>query len=220
MPNFEHLEGTPQGAETLPFNSETIAHLKQDASFQYAPPVIKTPTAIEQLWDTIMGVLQDWLLTIFNVAFDSDYAVWGWGAAGLSIILFIGFRLKWFELRMSRRKKGRKRKISLPEQLRVSEHDLAMLLKKAIAQGDYREATRLTYIQGLKLLAAKNTIDFGQWELHTQIARQISAAHIRKSFNDLGYFFQYVCYGNYEVSEVDFAAMQATYHELEQQIRK
>ncbi|GJM61887.1 hypothetical protein [Persicobacter diffluens] len=201
------------------FKPETVKEIKADASFRYQAPVIREPTALEIWWEGVKEYIADLLRPIGKVAFQHPVSKWVWIALALGILIFLAYKRDWLSL--SRKEGTKKRRKSIvPQQLQIDDEDLEYLLRKAVEQEDFKSATRYLYIKSLKMLSLRAVIDFQQWEIHSQIAKQIPQLDLKQSFNDLGYFFQYVCYGDYEADRNTYQTALEVYVEFERKLKK
>ena len=81
-------------------------------------------------------------------------------------------------------------------------------IDKAISKNNYRKAVRLIYLYALKLLSDKEMISYHVSKTNHDYIDEISAELIRENFSKLGYFFNYLWYGHFEIDESMFESVE------------
>ena len=91
-------------------------------------------------------------------------------------------------------------------------------IREAIAAGDYRLATRLMYLQSLKLLSDKGLINWMQGKTNADYQHELRNTGVALSFNSITRIFEYVWYGNHVLPEHDFEAARSAFSRFQQSI--
>jgi len=94
----------------------------------------------------------------------------------------------------------------------IRELDTQTLLSKARAEGDYRLAVRLLFLEQLKRLTERNLIDWQPYKTNYDYLAELEGKAILDRFQKLTLAYEYVWYGGFELDEGRF-------EELEQQFR-
>ena len=82
--------------------------------------------------------------------------------------------------------------------------DVKLGLKLALSQRNYRLAIRMKFIELLQFLQAKEIIDWMPDKTNRDYVYEIENKNSRKKFKTLSSTYEFVWYGNTEVSESDF----------------
>lgn len=93
----------------------------------------------------------------------------------------------------------------------INETDFDTLLHKAIADKDYRLATRYYYLSLLKKLANKKHIAYHKDKTNSEYLFEIENKEMRSQFSYVSYIYSYVWYGEFPVDEAKFATIQNNY---------
>lgn len=84
-------------------------------------------------------------------------------------------------------------------------------IQNAIQSKDFSLATRLMYLQSLKLLSDRNMISWHENKTNWHYVYELKSEKLRSSFRDITYIFEYVQYGHMPLSETKFAIVQDTF---------
>lgn len=86
-------------------------------------------------------------------------------------------------------------------------HDINFsdVIQKLELQKDYRSAIRYQFLRYLKLLSDKNKIKWLPEKTNQDYARELKEENVRKHFSSLAYIFDNAWYGEFPVSERDYA---------------
>jgi hypothetical protein len=88
----------------------------------------------------------------------------------------------------------------------------------AIANQDYRLATRILYLQTLQLLNDTNWIQYSKEKLSNQYLQKLYGTQLYKPFAQCNKYFDYVWYGKYPISQTAFTDIRAQFVQLQNQI--
>lgn len=82
--------------------------------------------------------------------------------------------------------------------------DFDKLIQQTLVQGDNRLAIRYYYLWLLKRLAEKNIIDLHADKTNSDYLYEIGSAELKTEFQYLSYLYNYIWYGEFEMSETTF----------------
>ena len=96
-----------------------------------------------------------------------------------------------------------------------SEYPMAhTVLKKAIANGDWRLAIRLKYLQTLKLLSDEHLIEWEPYKTNHEYGNEIGSGDLRLKFERISHYFDYAWYGEFQVNEKHFDRVREIFTEM------
>jgi Domain of unknown function (DUF4129) len=90
----------------------------------------------------------------------------------------------------------------------IHELNFTDMIEEAIAQRNYRLAVRLYYLKTLKELTDRNLIKWQPTKTNRSYLYELSDLNLRSDFEQLTEQFEYVWYGEFEVSNSDFEQIQ------------
>lgn len=91
-------------------------------------------------------------------------------------------------------------------------------IQQAILAGNYSLATRLMYLQALKMLSDKNLIIWHQNKTNWQYVYELKNEKLRNGFRDITHIFEYVQYGHMPLSGEKFGIVQETFSNFKKQV--
>lgn len=91
-------------------------------------------------------------------------------------------------------------------------------IRQAIAAGNYSLATRLMYLQSLKILSDKNLISWHQHKTNWQYVYELKNEGLRNSFRSITHIFEYVQYGHMPISADKFDRVQEAFRHFKQHV--
>jgi hypothetical protein len=100
----------------------------------------------------------------------------------------------------------------------IHEIDFEAAIAEAIAQKKYTRATRLFYLKNLKILTDKQHIDWQLNKTNHDYVFEVSGKPFENDFRKLTFLFDYVCYGDFQLSENDFKEVEQTFRSFEQKV--
>jgi len=95
------------------------------------------------------------------------------------------------------------------EELENTDYD--QLFKQSILNNDYHSATRFAYLIALKLLTQKELILWGIEKTNLDYSRELTGHPLRKEFQSLTTFYEFVEYGDFEIDHYQFETFHATF---------
>ncbi|MBL4664025.1 MAG: DUF4129 domain-containing protein, partial [Flavobacteriaceae bacterium] len=102
----------------------------------------------------------------------------------------------------------------------IKTKNIKELVTQALEQQDYRLAVRYYYLLILKKLSEGEVIEYMFDKTNNDYIAEISSAEINIQFQKVTSLYDYIWYGNFEVTKSDYAVAQETFNHLEHQIPK
>ncbi|RNI28817.1 DUF4129 domain-containing protein [Rufibacter latericius] len=96
----------------------------------------------------------------------------------------------------------------------IHEIDFEVLLSEAEAQGDYRRAIRLYYLQTLKILTDGGLIDWKPGKTNRSYVNELKSATLQKPFERVTQLFEYVWYGGSALDLQKFETVRQSFREF------
>jgi len=100
----------------------------------------------------------------------------------------------------------------------VKTKDIRKLIAQALERQDYRLAVRYYYLLILKKLSEAEVIEYMFDKTNNDYIAEIAAEKINLQFQKVTGLYDYIWYGNFEVTATDFSIAQETFNHLEHQI--
>jgi len=105
---------------------------------------------------------------------------------------------------------------AIPEN--IHELNFNDLIDKAIQQQNYRLAVRLYYLKSLKQLTDKELINWQPTKTNRRYVDELEKTHLKSDFERLTSEFEYVWYGEFAVSEVEFGLLKNQFQDFSKKI--
>ncbi|MCL6217261.1 DUF4129 domain-containing protein [Zunongwangia pacifica] len=96
----------------------------------------------------------------------------------------------------------------------IQNADIPALIKTAIENGQYRMAVRYYYLQALKELDIKNFIDFETQKTNNDYISEINNAQLNNLFKKVTRIYNFIWYGDFQVSKEDFSLAEKGFSAL------
>ena len=96
--------------------------------------------------------------------------------------------------------------------------DYGKLINQAISVKNYRMAVRYHYLQSLQKLSSKAVIQFAPDKTNYQYVRELSGKTYKNAFASLTLHYEYVWYGEFEVDENIFNAIQNKFKQFNNEV--
>ncbi len=93
----------------------------------------------------------------------------------------------------------------------IHKNDYLKLLEKAKQDGDYRKATKYYYLHLLKKMNEKELINFDKDKTNSEYIFDLKKTELRKPFSYLLYLYDYVWYGEFNIDQTSFTAIEKKY---------
>ena len=207
----------------LEFDREEIKSLKGQPEFDYTEIEeqenwwTKVKRYLRLQWQRLM----DWLFGDFQ---------------GNSILLFILellpyliiagilFFVIWLFIKLnpgsSYLRKPQTGKVSLNEEERiVQSRDIKKLIDEAVSKGDYRLGVRYYYLLILQQLTEAGHIDYQYSKTDEEYLEEIKQESLRKQFGQITRIYDFIWYGNFEVTQESFRRAEREFLEMQEIIK-
>ena len=100
----------------------------------------------------------------------------------------------------------------------IHEIDFEILIAEAVAKKMYRLAVRLYYLQTLKKLSDNDLIHWQINKTNVDYMEEMQTKALHKEFRHLTHWFDYVWYGNFELTTTHFEDIEQDFLAFEKQI--
>lgn len=199
-------------SDTLSCDTTRLAYWQNNPAYDYNRE-LQTPEL--DLYGWLNMQLMKVLRHLFGSRFAEEYT------EPILVILFIiiVLLLAWFVYRKRPElfmRSGKKTVAYTVQEDTIYGVDFQAEIEVALARKDYKEATRLLYLQTLKMLSDAEVIDWQLYKTPTQYIYEVKPESRREIFRNLTNHFLRVRYGNFDATEQLFNQMQ----ELQTEIRK
>jgi hypothetical protein len=104
----------------------------------------------------------------------------------------------------------------LPENIHEIPYESA--IRQAVLAGNFSLATRLMYLQSLKLLSDKNLILWHENKTNWQYVYELKNEKLRNSFRNITHIFEYVQYGHMPINEEKFVIVQHSFKDFKMHV--
>ncbi|MEL6675209.1 MAG: DUF4129 domain-containing protein [Bacteroidota bacterium] len=102
----------------------------------------------------------------------------------------------------------------------IRDMDFDQLIKEALGQGNFRYATRLVYLETLKILSEKGKIDWEPNKTNQDYVRELQKEAFAPQFDRLTLSYDYIWYGNFPINQDQFARIRAVFQDFQTHIRR
>ncbi|MBN8577024.1 MAG: DUF4129 domain-containing protein [Cytophagales bacterium] len=212
---FNAINDTTQ-VHVRTFSQSTIDSLKADDELSYQQP----PTVAESLWQRIKRWL-GWLLrSLFERTTTTDigrFIIYVLVLGALIVIVLTLLRVNAFRMFYSADTTSKPGYQVFHEN--IHDMDFETLIREATGKKEFRLATRLVFLQALKILADKNLIDFAPGKTNHDYVDEVTPAEIKTGLNQLSYYFDYAWYGNFSITEKHFENISQTFSSWKEKIK-
>lgn len=197
-------------SDTLSCNAERLVYWQDNPVYDYNRELLAPEV---DLYGWISMQLMKLLAKIFGSGFAENYTE----PILITIFIVIVLLLTWFVYRKRPElfmRAGKKAISYTVQEDTIYGVDFQAEIAEALARRDYKEATRLLYLQTLKELSDKEVIDWQLYKTPTQYIYEVKPEDRREQFRDLTNRFLRVRYGNFEATEPLFNEMKSLQTEI------
>ncbi len=115
---------------------------------------------------------------------------------------------------------GNERMSFMESEENIHELNFDVLIKEAIDKGQYNRAIRLMYLKTLKGLTDKQLIDWRINKTNSDYIQELGGKEIAPAFRRLTLLFEYICYGDFHLSDTEFKEASTEFYSFDQQLQK
>lgn len=199
-------------------SAATLDEYRSDNDFVYD----RVPRDSESLLQKILR----WLLAQFRRLLggaEEEATFWVWFARVLAVTVVVYVVLKLANSDLRSLFRGRvERSVSGMAEVDENIHEMNFddLIEQAITEGNYRRGVRLLYLRALKQLTDRELINWRRDKTNREYLLELRKSHLHVPFADATWLFEYVWYGNQQVSETSFRSIRETFSNLSASITK
>ena len=136
-------------------------------------------------------------------------------AVGLLVFAIVQWRGGNHFFKTNRRIKRRGADVSLREiEENLDSVDLRTPLERAIADGNFRRAVRLLYLQSIQRLDEKRLVRWQIDKTNGEYLRELAAGELRTRFAEVTLVFERLWYGERDLDRAQFTAVHREFNEL------
>ena len=214
---------TTNNLTPVEFKEHRIEEYKQDKDFNYLEEK-QQKTWWQEFKEWINQKYQQFLRWLFG-----DYdagSIFGFIIKLVPYMLLIGVicLIIWLFTRMNPGKnilqQPQTAKVHLDDEEEIIQNaDIPSLINTAIENGQYRMAVRYYYLQALKELDLKNFIEFEAQKTNNDYISEITNEQLNRLFRKGTRVYNFIWYGDFQVSKEDFLLAEKGFSELNSTIK-
>jgi len=191
------------------FDRSVIESYKNNDDFDY----YQKPKAHTSYWERLRYIINRFLNSLFansavsNIRSITIYLIL---AAALIIAVILFIRSKRYTLFYS----GSPKIDYKVEDENIHEIDFERELEAAIRQNELRKAVRLLYLYSIKILSDAEKIIWRAGKTNHEYQDELVSSELEPLFSKLGYYFEYVWYGHFDVDNTIFSKAESAFRNL------
>jgi len=211
----DSLQSNP---EVIEFDKSIIQSYQENEDYNYFKTIEE-----ESAWQKFKNWLNlqwnkflEWLLSDI-----SEGLFWNYIALVLKILFILGIivLIAWlfnkYYISSPKPVPGNENKIHLSEEERlIQEKDLRVLIEEAEAEENYRLASRYWFLNTLKHLKDQALIEYQFQKTNADYKSEISIQNIKIEFSYLSRFYEFVWYGDFELTPAEFGSAKNRFERL------
>jgi len=206
------VDGDQRAITWQPYDQNVISQFKSDESFNY----YQEPSTSRSL----TGMLSKWLSVLFGDSVSkSVLSVFSKVLYYIFIALLIGiFGYAVYMLAKAqkynfwqRRDEGLAADISNED---IHAIDFEKEIEASKHQQMWSRAVRFIYLYALKLMTDKDLITWEEGKTNREYLEEISSQDVKALFARIGYYFEYLWYGHFDITREDYGNVEQVYHQL------
>lgn len=187
--------------QQIHISEKTIENYMADDDFVYD----RIPPPAETLWEQFKRWVQKWLIKFLG----KNTPDWFWEAflwtLAVACLLFIIYKLFNHEIRgVFIGKAAANKSVIINEGEDIHEMDFNFLIQEAIANENYKNAIRLSYLKLLKNLTDKDLITWKVDKTNTEYLSELKYHEFYAPFKKTTLVFEYVWYGDFTITKQHF----------------
>lgn len=200
------------------YDTSRLQEFKDNPEFNYE--VAKADlNLIERIWN--------WILGLFDGLFeDSEIGFWPkvfkYSLYTLSIAGVVFLIIKLFQSGLRNMIYGNNRTTLEYEvhEENIHEIDFINSIEEAVALGEFRKAIRLVYLHALKKLSDEHLISWERGKTNHDYLYELKSSPIQQPFSDLGYYFEFTWYGNFDADRKIYDQAFSLLKDLEKKLKQ
>ena len=173
----------------------------------------------DSLWDRFWNWITD--LIFGNSSEDSkanmfSIFLWVLAIAGIIIIVWLLTRTEFTSFLRGNTKNTAFNFSDVEED--ISSIDFNTRIKKAVDDNDYRLAIRWHYLKQLNILNETKIIHYEPFKTNIDYGFELAKSPYQQVFTDISRIYDYVWYGKYDITIVDYEKLEKQFKAFEQKI--
>lgn len=212
-----HLRMDSAAVVVRKFNAEQLDLYRKDKAFVYDRNQPENEGFWSRFWNWLWRLIKSWFgdpkpgVPQTNYFWFVKYIVMV-AIAGLVVLIIVkvmGLDLKIFS------KKSKAIEVPYAESMdNIHEINFEEEIEKAMANGNYRLAVRLFYLNTLKKLNDQNVIDWQPEKTNQTYVAELADPEKRKVFQQLTLQFEYVWYGEFFIDRENFMEIKTQFDQF------
>jgi hypothetical protein len=182
----------------------------------------------KSLWDRFKEWLSHWFKKIFglsNMNISEKYVEYTLKTLAVLVICYVIYMITKLILNKEGQwifGKSTTKKIYSDEEIEknLTRIDFEKLIKETLQDGNHRLAIRYYYLFVLKRLSEKEIIEWNAEKTNTDYLYEIKSADLKTDFQYLSYLYNYIWYGEFELTESRFLHAKNAFEKTLQSLKK
>ncbi len=170
-----------------------------DKEFDYTHEIVKTPIT---LWDKILNWIMKMISKLFGYGMKTPELQYIFVILVISLVVFLLLKSDIVKLFVRNRKRAELDYKTENEDIRKLNVD--NIIKEAIINKNFKRAVRYLYLKLLKELDKRELILWKINKTNRDYANELAKRNLKKEFKELSLYYEYVWYGDFEISETGF----------------
>jgi len=205
------------------FNKKSIEEYQNNPDFQYEKVnKPESPNIFQRMWYWFMEQIAK---IIYGTTTNSS-PVTRWVVIGILAIImtYALIRLLGADANSLFYRKSMKTAVEMEGfEENIHEIDFDKRIREALQKKQYAQVVRLFYLKSLKKLEDKSLIEWQVGKSNQDYLQELQKKEIQgisENFQRLTFIFEYICYGEFPVKELDFRETEKSFQEFYRQIEK
>ena len=217
----QEVEKDTQAMQKVEVPKKNIETYKNNPDFDYEMHKSSgnfITKALSWLKRKLMYVLVKIFKWIFGAKFSGKYLqifikVLPYLAALAFTYIIFRFLLGIDLIRLGKNKKMMVHQVDLSDDAQIIQNeDLDSLIKKALANNDYRLAVRYNYLKVLKSLMDNSLIEWHPEKTNRDYVRELNTSDLGLKFRNLTFVYDYIWYGNFAPNQSEYTDIQSDFN--------
>ncbi|MEP7110202.1 MAG: hypothetical protein ABI760_19560 [Ferruginibacter sp.] len=202
----------------LTVESDSVRVIKNLKAFAYAKNLDSMLHIYQQNLETAQAPEKNEISWIDRLFLSPITKYFFWILAGIFVFLIL-YNL-FFTEGFFQRSSAKTKVIMLPDETEnlSKDTDYAKLIARAVINSNYRLAVRYHYLQSLQKLSSKAAIQFAAHKTNNQYINELSGKTYKNAFASLTLNYEYVWYGEFEIDESIFNAIQNKFKQFNRDV--